>query len=126
MTRRLATGRPELVNRRVGSSARFPAMVMVLMSLPRLCRKCARWHSSTYQIGFLCTRCTCCGCTFRDFRALIDPSCLMCSVRRGCETGWVEDQDPQDLSEVVARLRQFAAERDWDQFHSPRNLLLAL
>jgi len=38
----------------------------------------------------------------------------------------VEDQDPQDLSEVVARLRQFAAERDWDQFHSPRNLLLAL
>lgn len=50
----------------------------------------------------------------------------MCSVRRGCETGWVEDQDPQDLSEVVARLRQFAAERDWDQFHSPRNLLLAL
>lgn len=29
----------------------------------------------------------------------------------------------QDLSQ---RLRQFAAERDWDQFHTPKNLATAL
>lgn len=29
----------------------------------------------------------------------------------------------QDLAE---RLRQFADERDWDQFHSPKNLAMAL
>jgi len=29
----------------------------------------------------------------------------------------------QDLKE---RLRQFAVERDWDQFHSPKNLAMAL
>jgi NTP pyrophosphatase (non-canonical NTP hydrolase) len=33
-------------------------------------------------------------------------------------------QDPfQDLRTA---LRQFAAERDWDQFHSPKNLAIAL
>lgn len=34
------------------------------------------------------------------------------------------NQDPiQDLRD---KLRQFAAERDWDQFHSPKNLAMAL
>ncbi len=28
--------------------------------------------------------------------------------------------------ELRAALRQFVAERDWDQFHTPRNLILAL
>lgn len=28
--------------------------------------------------------------------------------------------------ELKERLRQFAAERDWDQFHSPKNLSMAL
>jgi dCTP diphosphatase len=32
----------------------------------------------------------------------------------------------QVLSELAQRLRQFAAERDWDQFHSPKNLAMAL
>lgn len=31
-----------------------------------------------------------------------------------------------DLSEVREALRRFAAERDWDQFHSPKNLASAL
>lgn len=31
-----------------------------------------------------------------------------------------------DLSDVVARLRDFTDERDWAQFHTPRNLVLAL
>lgn len=30
------------------------------------------------------------------------------------------------LAELRERLRQFAAERDWDQFHSPKNLAMAL
>ena len=30
------------------------------------------------------------------------------------------------LDSLRDRLRQFAAERDWDQFHSPKNLAIAL
>ena len=30
------------------------------------------------------------------------------------------------LTEIRARLRAFAAERDWDQFHTPKNLAMAL
>ena len=30
------------------------------------------------------------------------------------------------LTETRARLRDFASERDWDQFHSPKNLAMAL
>ncbi len=31
-----------------------------------------------------------------------------------------------DVSGLVTALRQFAAERDWDRFHSPKNLVMAL
>jgi NTP pyrophosphatase (non-canonical NTP hydrolase) len=31
-----------------------------------------------------------------------------------------------DITAVQAALRQFAAERDWEQFHSPKNLAAAL
>jgi NTP pyrophosphatase (non-canonical NTP hydrolase) len=34
------------------------------------------------------------------------------------------DADPID--ELRQRLRQFAADRDWDQFHTPKNLAIAL
>ena len=30
------------------------------------------------------------------------------------------------LADLTQRLRDFAAERDWDQFHSPKNLAMAL
>lgn len=30
------------------------------------------------------------------------------------------------LHDLKLRLREFAAERDWDQFHSPKNLSMAL
>lgn len=30
------------------------------------------------------------------------------------------------IQEVIEALRRFAAERDWDQFHSPKNLSIAL
>ena len=33
---------------------------------------------------------------------------------------------PLDLEEVAEFLRRFAAERDWDQFHTPKNLAMAL
>lgn len=31
-----------------------------------------------------------------------------------------------DLESIKAKLREFAAARDWDQFHSPKNLVMAL
>ena len=31
-----------------------------------------------------------------------------------------------ELEDLKERLRKFAAERDWDQFHSPKNLAMAL
>jgi NTP pyrophosphatase (non-canonical NTP hydrolase) len=35
-------------------------------------------------------------------------------------------QNPHGLSQLRDALRQFAAARDWDQFHSPKNLAAAL
>jgi NTP pyrophosphatase (non-canonical NTP hydrolase) len=32
----------------------------------------------------------------------------------------------QSLQHLAERLRRFAAERDWEQFHSPKNLAMAL
>jgi NTP pyrophosphatase (non-canonical NTP hydrolase) len=32
----------------------------------------------------------------------------------------------RDLADLKQRLRVFVAERDWDQFHSPKNLAMAL
>lgn len=32
----------------------------------------------------------------------------------------------RDLAELKQRLRAFARERDWEQFHSPKNLSMAL
>lgn len=33
---------------------------------------------------------------------------------------------PKDFEELKKKLRTFAAERDWDKFHSPKNLVMAL
>jgi len=30
------------------------------------------------------------------------------------------------MDELIRKLREFAAEREWDQFHSPKNLSMAL
>ena len=32
----------------------------------------------------------------------------------------------QSLEQIKIQLREFASERDWDQFHSPKNLAMAL
>jgi dCTP diphosphatase len=37
-----------------------------------------------------------------------------------------DSMDGRDLVQVRDWLRKFAAERDWDQFHTPRNITLAL
>ncbi len=34
--------------------------------------------------------------------------------------------EDSDLNLLQQRLREFARERDWDQFHSPKNLAMAL
>ncbi len=37
------------------------------------------------------------------------------------------DEHPlSELNELKMRLRQFAKDRDWDQFHAPKNLVMAL
>jgi NTP pyrophosphatase (non-canonical NTP hydrolase) len=36
------------------------------------------------------------------------------------------DENSASLSEIKAQLRTFADERDWNQFHSPKNLVMAL
>jgi dCTP diphosphatase len=37
-----------------------------------------------------------------------------------------EGSAPPTLEQLAARLAEFARERDWDQFHSPKNLAMAL
>jgi dCTP diphosphatase len=37
-----------------------------------------------------------------------------------------EPSAPSDLAILQSHLRQFVHERDWEQFHTPRNLVLAL
>jgi NTP pyrophosphatase (non-canonical NTP hydrolase) len=32
----------------------------------------------------------------------------------------------RDITELTKRLRDFAAARDWEQFHTPKNLVMAL
>jgi NTP pyrophosphatase (non-canonical NTP hydrolase) len=40
---------------------------------------------------------------------------------------FVEGGDPMEsLEELKQQLRKFAADRDWDQFHSPKNIAMAL
>ena len=40
---------------------------------------------------------------------------------------WTKDPNTvESLEKIKNRLREFAAERDWDQFHSPKNLAMAL
>ena len=46
-----------------------------------------------------------------------------CSVRATSSTGVVT---AVDVAGLQALLRQFAEERDWQQFHSPKNLSMAL
>ncbi|KAM7271713.1 hypothetical protein ACFE04_030927 [Oxalis oulophora] len=41
-------------------------------------------------------------------------------------TGGVEQSESVSLDLLKQMMAEFAKERDWDQFHSPRNLLLAL
>lgn len=42
------------------------------------------------------------------------------------ETGKGGGEAAVTLEELRKRMADFARERDWEQFHSPRNLLLAL
>jgi NTP pyrophosphatase (non-canonical NTP hydrolase) len=44
--------------------------------------------------------------------------------RRNPNTDWNMDMDP--LRALTEQIRLFAQERDWDQFHSPKNLSMAL
>ncbi|KAL2924042.1 dCTP pyrophosphatase 1 [Bienertia sinuspersici] len=37
-----------------------------------------------------------------------------------------EEKNNVSLEDLKSKMAEFAKERDWDQFHSPRNLLLAL
>jgi len=41
-------------------------------------------------------------------------------------SGGMNAPNPHGLTQLRDALRQFAADRDWDQFHSPKNLASAL
>ena len=57
--------------------------------------------------------------TFRVWRSILE-ACTSSSDDRGHGMAF------QNIQELAATLRAFAAEREWDQFHSPRNLAAAL
>jgi NTP pyrophosphatase (non-canonical NTP hydrolase) len=38
----------------------------------------------------------------------------------------VTDQEPLDVAKLQRRLAEFAAARDWQQYHTPKNLVAAL
>lgn len=40
--------------------------------------------------------------------------------------GRITMEHTDDLSQLAGRLARFAADRDWEQFHSPKNLAMAL
>ena len=46
---------------------------------------------------------------------------MVCRISRRCRVRRV-----RDLDDLRLRLRAFAAARDWDPFHSPKNLAMAL
>ena len=43
-------------------------------------------------------------------------------ITRSGPAAGMSDRESHDLREIRDRLRVFARERDWDQFHTPRNL----
>src|SRR5215467_11435806 len=47
-----------------------------------------------------------------------------CATRR--DTAEVLEMSEDRLTELQRRVAAFAAARDWDQFHSPKNLAMAL
>ena len=42
------------------------------------------------------------------------------------QTGYIHTMGDQDLIHLRDKLRTFVADRDWDQFHAPKNLAIAL
>jgi NTP pyrophosphatase (non-canonical NTP hydrolase) len=64
----------------------------------------------------------------RDFagreRVLANPSAHRAHVAPQSQLG--ESGGMRDLAELKLRMREFVAERDWDRFHSPKNLAMAL
>jgi dCTP diphosphatase len=43
-----------------------------------------------------------------------------------CSQFTKQDCQLKDINEIKIALRKFASDRDWDQFHSPKNLTMAL
>lgn len=56
-----------------------------------------------------------------------DPVCTMVSGTIGRTMSDQTDDEPNDrIDELTTLVCQFAEDRDWQQFHTPRNLCLAL
>ncbi len=50
-----------------------------------------------------------------------------CSLYRFSSVGWpAYDQTVTDFQDLTAAVRAFTDERDWHQFHSPKNLAMAI
>lgn len=48
------------------------------------------------------------------------------AVERPCQSGAVSTTPEPDFAELTRLMREFARERDWEKFHDPKSLILAL
>lgn len=63
--------------------------------------------------------------------ARTSPTLSLPSESNECQTGTILQDNPTasndvSLGQLTLAMASFAREREWEQFHSPRNLLLAL
>jgi len=54
------------------------------------------------------------------------PSPVTMGEAEGSKKMQMEERESVSLDDLKTKMADFAKERDWDQFHTPRNLLLAL
>ena len=66
-------------------------------------------------------------------RSILNENCASSnggtSPAQTCQAGHVTTDDPDDLDSLralTARIREFSTERDWEKFHDPKSLVLAL
>src|SRR5471032_3665516 len=80
---------------------------------------------------------SCAVCGVRGHRYAAAPACrcagaLSCVIHHSCasrpamNTSSADHQAAVSLTELRDRIRHFTGERDWDQFHTPKNLAMAL
>jgi dCTP diphosphatase len=68
----------------------------------------------------------CAGALGAEVRRTAFPVHASGSGGRVCHSGAVSTTPEPQLDELTRLMREFTAERDWEQFHDPKSLILAL